>query len=47
MATIETRVKQRCIIEFLTKEGIAPKEIHDRLGKVYQLDALSYSQVKL
>mgnify|MGYP003402005826 FL=1 len=27
--------KQKAVIEFLTKEGITPKEISDRLKNVY------------
>ena len=38
--------KQKAVIEFLTKEGITPKEISDRLKNVYGASALSHSSVK-
>lgn len=41
----EANFKQRAVIEFLTKEGISPKEIHGRLEKVYGIGALSHSRV--
>jgi hypothetical protein len=32
-------LEQRCIIEFLLKDRIPPKDILDRLNKVYREDA--------
>ena len=42
----DARFKQRAVIEFLFLEGVACKEIHERLQKIYKEEALSYSQVK-
>ena len=38
--------RQKAVIEFLSNEGIAPKEISERLRTVYGDDALSYATVK-
>ena len=43
---METRQKQRCVIEFLHKEGNAPIDIHRRLQKVYGADAVDASTVR-
>ena len=43
---METRQKQRCVIEFLHKEGNAPIDIHRRLQKVYGMDAVDASTVR-
>ena len=40
------KIKFRGIIEFLVKEGTAPKEIHERLVKVYGDASPSYATVK-
>lgn len=40
------KVEYRAVIKFLTLEGIAPKEIHERMSKVYSNDSPSYSTVK-
>jgi hypothetical protein len=42
---IEVRTKQRCVIEFLTAEQIAPTDIHRRLLKVYGDDTVDVSTV--
>ena len=34
-ADMEVLIKQRCVIEFLHAEKIAPNDIHRRLLKVY------------
>ena len=38
--------RQKAVIEFLSNEGIAPKEISERLKKVFGDNALSYATVK-
>ncbi len=38
--------KQKAVIEFLMKEGIAAREISDRLKNVYGESALSYPSVR-
>jgi hypothetical protein len=35
----------RCVIRFLLKDGFLPKEIRDRLNRVYGEDAMKKSQV--
>lgn len=40
------KVEYRAVIKFLTKEGIAPGEINERLQVVYGTNAPSYSTVK-
>jgi len=39
-------LKQKAVIEFLMKEGIAAREISDRLKKVYGESALKFPSVK-
>ncbi|PNF14748.1 hypothetical protein B7P43_G08352 [Cryptotermes secundus] len=43
---IEVRTKQRCVIEFLTAEQIAPIDIHRRFLKVYGDDTVEVSTVR-
>ena len=43
---VDARIKQRCVIEFLTAEGIAPIDIHRRLGKFYGDDTIDVSNVR-
>ncbi|PNF28558.1 hypothetical protein B7P43_G12914 [Cryptotermes secundus] len=43
---IEVRMKQRCVIEFLTAEQIAPTDIHRCLLKVYGDDTVDISTVR-
>ena len=45
-ASIDISFKQKAVIEFLMREGIAACEISDRLKKVYGESALSYASVK-
>ena len=42
----ELKIQQRSVIRFLTLEGSAPQEIHNRLQEVFHGSALSYAQVK-
>lgn len=42
----ELKMQQRSVIRFLTLEGSAPQEIHNRLQEVFHGSALSYTQVK-
>ena len=42
----DNNFKQKVVIEFLLKQGIAAKEISDRLRNVYGLSALSYPTVR-
>ncbi|PNF16036.1 hypothetical protein B7P43_G04626 [Cryptotermes secundus] len=42
----EVRTKQRCVIEFLTAEQIAPTDIHRCLLKVYGDDTMEVSTVR-
>ncbi|XP_031637550.1 histone-lysine N-methyltransferase SETMAR-like [Contarinia nasturtii] len=41
------KIEYRAVIKFLTKEGVAPKDINDRLRAVYGVLAPSYATVKL
>ncbi|XP_031632796.1 protein GVQW3-like, partial [Contarinia nasturtii] len=41
------KIEYRAVIKFLTKEGVAPKDIDDRLRAVYGDRAPSYATVKL
>ena len=41
----ELQFQQRSVIRFLALENVAPKEIQERLQRVYGSDALSRSQV--
>ncbi|PNF20470.1 hypothetical protein B7P43_G07694 [Cryptotermes secundus] len=43
---IEVRTKQRCVIEFLTAEQIAPIDIHQHLLKVYRNNTVDVSTVR-
>ena len=43
---MEVRMKQRCVIEFLHAEKIAPNYIHRRLLKVYGDQAVVVSTVR-
>ena len=45
-AFADDNFKQKAVIEFLLKEGIAAKEISDRLRNVYGESALSYRTVR-
>ena len=40
------KFKHRAVIKFLTKEGVSPQNIHERLVNVYQDQSPSYSTVK-
>jgi len=40
------KLEYRSVIKFLVLEKIAPKEIHERLSKVYKESAPGYSSVK-
>ena len=42
----DNNFKQKAVIEFLLKEGIAAREISDRLRNVYGESALSYLTVR-
>ena len=42
----DNHFKQKAVIEFLFKEGIAAREISDRLRNVYGESALSYPTVR-
>ena len=42
----DNNFKQKAVIEFLLKEGIAAREISDRLRNVYGESALSYPTVR-
>ena len=42
----DNNFKQKAVIEFLLKEGIATREISDRLRNVYGESALSYPTVR-
>ncbi|XP_031635483.1 histone-lysine N-methyltransferase SETMAR-like [Contarinia nasturtii] len=41
------KIEYRAVIKFLTKEGVTPKDINDRLRAVYGVLAPSYATVKL
>ncbi|XP_031636072.1 protein GVQW3-like [Contarinia nasturtii] len=41
------KIEYRAVIKFLTKEGVAPKDIDDRLRTVYGDRAPSYATIKL
>ena len=43
----DNNFKQKVVIEFLLKEGIAAREISDRLRNVYGESALSYPTVRI
>jgi len=43
---LEVRHKQRAVIEFLVSEGEPPKQIFERLMKVYEDAWIAYSTVK-
>ncbi|KAG8222260.1 hypothetical protein J437_LFUL001458 [Ladona fulva] len=43
---MDASIKQRCVIEFLAVEEIAPIEIHRRLLKVYGDDTIDVSNVR-
>ncbi len=45
-AYTDNSCKQKAVIEFLMKEGIAAREISDRLKNVYGESALSYLSVR-
>ena len=40
------KFEHRVVIKFLTKEGVSPQNIHERLVNVYQDQSPSYSTVK-
>ena len=42
----DNNIKQKAVIKFLLKEGIAAREISDRLRNVYGESALSYPTVR-
>ena len=42
----DNNIKQKAVIKFLLKEGIAAKEISDRFRSVYGESALSYPTVR-
>lgn len=44
-ASLEIRMKQRAVIEFLVAEGETPANIHKRLHAVYKDETLDYSNV--
>ena len=44
-AYADSNFKLKAVIEFLLKEGIAAREISDRLRNVYEESALSYPTV--
>ncbi len=44
--SLSTRCKQRAVIEFLTTENCAPKEIHSCLKKVYGNETINISNVR-
>ena len=46
MAADTVKIRNRAVIEFLTLEGRTPKEIHERMAKVYVDSAPSYATVK-
>ena len=41
----DNNFEQKAVIEFLLKEGIAVREISDRLRNVYEESALSYPTI--
>jgi len=43
---MEVRMKQRCVIEFLCEEKIAPNDIHRRLLNVYGDQTVDVSTVR-
>jgi hypothetical protein len=43
---MEVRMKQRCVIEFLQAEKIAPNDIHQRLLNVYGDQTVDVSTVR-
>ena len=45
-AYTDNSFKQKAVIEFLTKEAIAAREIRDILKEVQEESALSYSSVR-
>ena len=42
----DNNFKQKAVIEFLLKEGIAAREISDRFRNLYEESALSYPTVR-
>ena len=40
------KFEHRVVIEFLTKEGVSPQNIHERLVNVYQDQSPLYTTVK-
>lgn len=40
------KIEHRAVIKFLTKENVSPKDITDRMAKIYGQDAPSYSTIK-
>jgi hypothetical protein len=44
-SNMEVRMKQRCIIEFLNPEKIAPNDIHRRLPNAYGGQTVDVSKV--
>jgi hypothetical protein len=45
-ADIDVRLKQRCVIEFLNGEHIAPIELHQRLKNFYGEQTVDISTVR-
>ena len=45
-SSMEVRLKQRAVIEFLVAEGCEPKEIHARLKNVYGDETIDISNVR-
>ena len=43
---MDVRQKQRCVVEFLNAEGVAPIDIHRRLANVYGAEAVDVSTVR-
>jgi len=43
---MEVRMKQRCVIEFLLAEKIAPNDNHRRLLKVYGVQTVDVSTMR-
>jgi hypothetical protein len=39
-------IEKRAVTKFLTKEEIIPKNIHDRMIKIYGKTSISYATVK-
>ena len=45
-ACLDTRLKQRAVIEFLTAEGVPPIDIHRRMEQVYGAACVDVSTVR-